>query len=113
MRDFLGVTTTSNERLPDEKRSGLGAVEAYPNPFGEKLAVTLAIDRPQTVSLEVYNALGQRVRVLQSSARLTPGTHTITWDGRDDTGAGVASGLYLVVARSGEQVVSRQVVRIR
>jgi len=113
MRDFLGVTITSNERLPDEKRSGLGAVGAFPNPFGEKLAVTLAIDRPQTVSLEVYNALGQRVRVLQASAQLAPGTHTVAWDGRDDTGANVASGLYLVVVRSDDQVVSRQVVRIR
>ncbi|GBD02290.1 Alkaline phosphatase 4 [bacterium HR18] len=113
MRDFLQVSLTSNELLPKEQKASLRAVEAFPNPFGETLQVTMKLEQPQVVSLEVYNALGQRVRVLRPLVQLTSGTHTIAWDGRDDTGAAVASGLYLVVARTDDQIISRQVVRIR
>jgi len=52
------------------------------------------------VTLDIYNITGQLIcRLLDDT--FEPGSHAIVWDGRDDTGAGVASGIYLARLVSG------------
>ncbi|NUQ42766.1 MAG: T9SS type A sorting domain-containing protein, partial [Calditrichaceae bacterium] len=46
------------------------------------------------VKLEIYNVLGQKVRTLVD-AQMQPGRYKATWDGRNDTGAAVTSGVYI------------------
>ncbi len=70
----------------------------YPNPFNP--STTIAFDIPETIdskrhiSLTIYDIRGRRVRMLIDS-ELEPGTHKIHWDGRNDRGQSVASGIYL------------------
>ena len=65
----------------------------YPNPFNP--TTTIAFDLPASgeVRLEVFNLLGQRVKEL-SSGRMNAGSHNVEWDGCNDAGQGVASGVY-------------------
>ncbi|MDZ7267908.1 MAG: VWA domain-containing protein [candidate division KSB1 bacterium] len=72
----------------------------YPNPFalsGEVAAATLRYDLPENaaVSLEIFNNLGQRVRLITSTLA-GRGRHVVPWDGRDDRGHLLNSGLYLL-----------------
>ncbi|WP_228350170.1 alkaline phosphatase [Rhodocaloribacter litoris] len=113
MADFLNVQTSTRIEQESDLPGRFGAVEAFPNPFQGTLRVALDVAEAQPVDLEVYNALGQRVRILERGKRLAPGRHEVAWDGRDDAGLAVASGLYLIVARSGDQITSRQVIRLR
>lgn len=71
---------------------GLNA--AMPNPFNPSTTIAYQLPVAGEVSLVVYNAMGQQIRVLEQGFR-APGVHQIEWNGRDDSGRAVSSGLYL------------------
>jgi flagellar hook assembly protein FlgD len=66
----------------------------YPNPFNPTTTIRFGLPEPSDVRLDVYNMTGQHVVTLVSR-RLNAGLHSITWDGKDETGKTVASGVYL------------------
>lgn len=65
----------------------------YPNPFNAETQLSYTLARPGQVRLVVYNALGQRMRTLVDQFQAA-GSYRLAWDGRDDGGRGVSSGLY-------------------
>jgi hypothetical protein len=64
------------------------------------------------VSLKIYNILGQSVRTLVDQ-RQTGGKHEILWDGKDNSGKDVASGVYFYRLKAGESIETRRMVLIR
>lgn len=68
---------------------------AAPNPFNPVTVVSFDLARGQRVQLDVYDVRGRLVRALIDEARGI-GRHEVTWDGRDDRGHGVGSGVYFV-----------------
>jgi hypothetical protein len=70
-----------------------------PNPFNPSTTVTFEVARPEPIRLLVHNALGQKVRTLVDAA-LEPGIHRVAWNGQDDLGREVASGVYLVTMKA-------------
>jgi parallel beta-helix repeat protein len=72
-----------------------------PNPFNPSTEIHFSLTKTSDVTLEVYNVLGQRVSVLINQ-NLPAGSHTVRWEGRDDSGKPVASGVYLYRLASGE-----------
>ncbi len=73
----------------------------FPNPFNLKTQIKFDIPEYSSVKIIVWNMLGQKVRELVNGI-LDPNRYTITWDGTDDSGANVASGVYFytIYARS-------------
>jgi hypothetical protein len=67
----------------------------YPNPFNPTTSIRFALPNAATVTLEVYNLLGSKVRTLLNGTMMNAAYHNVVWDGRDDAGAQVASGMYL------------------
>jgi flagellar hook assembly protein FlgD len=86
-------------------------LEIGANPFGEELSMRLLLKTPSRVGLEVYDIQGRRVRSEEYGMR--NGTQHFTWDGRDDGGNNVGSGIYWIRLRAGDEAFSRRVVRIR
>ena len=84
----------------------------YPNPFNPSTTIRYSLAKKSDVTLEVYNTLGQRVRTLFSGARST-GQYESIWDGTNDNGGHVASGVYFYRLRSGEYNAVRKLVMIR
>jgi hypothetical protein len=91
-----------------------------PNPFRGFTIVDLSVPEPVgDATLDVYNLAGRRVRTLLAGpmaggARpVTGGTRQLTWDGRDDSGRRVASGVYFFTLRSQGETVSRKAVLLR
>lgn len=84
---------------------------ARPNPSSGHAALTLALPRRSPVQLKVYDLRGALVRTL-AERHLDPGTHTLAWDGRDDHGRRVASGVYLARVSAGDESLTRRVVRV-
>lgn len=84
----------------------------YPNPFNPNTIIAYDISSPGEVSLTIYNALGQRVRRLES-VRRTPGRYQTEWNGRDDYDRPVASGTYFcrLVSRDGALTKKMMLVR--
>ncbi len=65
----------------------------YPNPFNPTTSIRFFVPGPMRVRLEIFDTQGRRVRTLVDRA-YAYGRHEVTWDGRDDRGRSVASGLY-------------------
>jgi hypothetical protein len=87
----------------------------YPNPFNQSTLIPVDITQDAAdlkLEIAIYNGLGQRVRVLvNTSAR--PGRHYYEWDGRDDAGKDLASGLYLYRCRVGGLDLSRKMMLLK
>lgn len=84
----------------------------YPNPFNPATTIRYSIAKRSDVTLEIYNTLGQRVRMLFNGSRMT-GEYETVWDGTNDGGAHVASGVYFYRLRTGEFSAVRKLVMIR
>ena len=66
----------------------------YPNPFNPETTIRYDLPAEIQVTASIYNAMGQRIRTLLGGTQ-EAGYHRVLWDGRDDTGQSVASGVYL------------------
>lgn len=86
----------------------------YPNPFNPQTTIGFIVggEAMQPVSLTIYNLLGQRVRSLVHESR-NPGTYAVTWDGRDEAGRIVPSGVFICRFKAGEQVSTRSMMLLK
>lgn len=101
-----GTSVSENQVL------ALALAPAMPNPFRAGTALMLSMPEPGRALVEVYDVAGRRVRTLEQGV-LTAGEHTLRWDGRDERGAPVASGVYLCRAQVGDWRESRKLVLLR
>jgi len=84
-----------------------------PNPFGAGTALAFDLLRPSQVTVQVYDTAGRLVRTLLDGEARGAGQHEALWDGRDDAGREVASGVYLCRVEAGGSALTRKVVRMR
>ena len=84
----------------------------YPNPFNPRTTVAFDLAEPGRVHLEVHDARGALVRVL-ADGDYGAGTHEIVWNGRDNLGRGVGSGIYFVHFASGSYRTSQKIVLLK
>jgi hypothetical protein len=81
---------------PGEGRSsGFALLPPRPNPFAGTTEIAYLLPRSGEARVEIYNALGERVRTLASGTH-SAGQHRAVWDGRNGLGEKSASGVYLV-----------------
>ena len=86
-----------------------------PNPFNASTTISFLIPfrlANEATRLSIYNLTGQLVRVLQFET-LQAGEHRLSWDGRDDLGREVASGVYIYRLNVGEWAVHRRMLLLR
>lgn len=85
----------------------------YPNPFNPTTTLRFQIAERGAATLKVYNLLGQVVRTLVDE-NLVPGSYELQWDGRDDAGRPLASGIYIYRLVAGERFhKARKMVLLR
>ncbi len=109
--DFLPIDPAGVEEIPGRIPRAFSLSQNYPNPFNP--STTISFDIPglsgtkQPVSLIVFDLRGRPVKTLFDS-ELEPGSHRIHWDGRDDRGRSVASGIYLYRLKVHEEAFTRK-----
>jgi hypothetical protein len=84
----------------------------YPNPFNHETVISYQLPVNTHTTLTVYNLLGQQVRTLVNRPQ-TAGLHRTAWDGRDDSGNTVASGVYLYRLEAGDYVKTRKLMLLK
>lgn len=104
---------------PEDNLSDAGDLPGYkvslnnhPNPFNPMTKVSFGIERDGLALINIYNVQGQLVRRLVSG-NMAAGMHEVTWDGRDETGVTVGSGVYFARLTSGGQVAERKMVLLK
>ena len=84
----------------------------HPNPFNAETLLHYALPEAQRVRLTIYDMLGRVVRRLVDEDQ-PPGWHRITWDGRDESGREVASGIYFYRIQTPEFKKTRKMILLR
>ncbi|MEO0293367.1 MAG: T9SS type A sorting domain-containing protein [candidate division WOR-3 bacterium] len=76
----------------------------FPNPFNSSTKIQFFIGNREKIELIIYDILGKKVRTLVNDV-LSTGAHTISWDGKDNFGNVVSSGIYFYQLRDGKNIV--------
>ncbi|MGC8652870.1 MAG: alpha-amylase family glycosyl hydrolase, partial [Candidatus Kryptoniota bacterium] len=86
----------------------------YPNPFNPSTNIQFSIGNrmPVHVVLDIFNVLGQKVRTLVDDYR-SQGTYRVTWDGKNDAGLSVASGVYFYLLKSNNFVSTKKMLLLK
>ncbi|MDY0150658.1 MAG: two-component regulator propeller domain-containing protein [Candidatus Cloacimonas sp.] len=78
-------------------------LSSYPNPFLYQTSITYSLHKSAQTELSIYNIRGQLVRKLVNEP-FSSGQHTVIWDGKDDNGNSLATGIYLCrISSAGKQ----------
>jgi hypothetical protein len=80
----------------------------YPNPFNPSTTIRFSLPRAGVVQLQLYDLLGRLVRSLIDNETKPAGEHLIVWDGRNDAGRLVGSGVYFYTLKAGENVLIKK-----
>lgn len=86
--------------------------QSFPNPFNSQTTIRYFLLTDDDVSLRIYNILGQRVKLLYEGFRRV-GTYSVPWDGTDQNGNTVSSGVYFYEVRTNMGKKSRSMVYVR
>lgn len=73
----------------------------YPNPFNPSTKISFYLPIEKKISLKIYNQLGQVIRTLINDQILDQGEHAVIWDGKNDAGKLVSSGIYIAQLQFG------------
>ncbi len=87
----------------------LALAQNYPNPFNPVTTIAFELPRAQSVQLHLYNLSGQLVATLADGA-YTAGVHQVVWDGHDDQGRQVTTGVYYYVLATAENVLTKKLL---
>jgi outer membrane protein assembly factor BamB len=107
----LGVVTgvaNLDMLLPQEFR----LLQNYPNPFNPSTTIHFELPRQADIEILIFDILGRRIRSFLLK-NLNPGTHQVIWDGKNEYGSVVTSGLYIYQVRMGPQSISRQMLLLK
>ncbi len=105
----IPVTTGVEDQLP---RTTMVLRQNVPNPFNPQTQISFALPEAGQTSLVVYDVAGRHVRTLVE-ASLAGGEHTYNWNGADDAGHQVSTGVYLYRLRSGAVEEIRRMTLVR
>jgi hypothetical protein len=109
---YFSTPSTAVDLPQDHQISRFKLFQNHPNPFNS--STTISYDNPQEgkVVLKVYDVLGREVRELVNRQQ-GAGHHVVGWDGRNNEGKDVASGVYFYQLRSGDYRETRKTALIR
>lgn len=117
-RNFRLVVGTE----PFFENNNLGAVlppqaiklfDIFPNPFNSRTTFYFTLPAAATVTIEIYNVLGQQVKQLMNNIRKEEGYHVVFWDGMDSENQSVPSGVYLCKFNCGNYLVLKKMMVLR
>ncbi len=84
----------------------------YPNPFNPTTIISFMLEKPAQTQITIYNILGQRVNTLLNDYRPT-GEQAVIWNGTDESGKDVSSGVYFYAIQSGEHFQAKKMTLLR
>ena len=103
-----GISSEEQNVLPEE----YALSQNYPNPFNPVTTITLDLPKASSVRLEVFNVLGQRIRTLVDQ-RMSPGRYHVDWDGTNESGISVATGIYFYRLETSDFVETKKMLLMK
>ena len=108
--DSVSFTPTGiNFPSPDHSLSTFDLMPNHPNPFNNQTIIRFAVPKTARVKLNIFDLNGKHIRTLTEDY-YQKGIHSVRWNGKNDDGLPVASGVYLYQITSGEQRLVRSMI---
>jgi len=85
----------------------------YPNPFNPTTTINYYLPLDKEVTIKIYNSLGQEVKTLLNSVKKAAGNHTVEWNGTDNVGNAVSSGMYIYSLEAGSVKLSKTMTLLK
>jgi hypothetical protein len=110
-------TGVDDENHGEEKLIEFALSQNYPNPFNPKTTIRFKVEGqrlkvPIPTTLKIYNVLGEVVRTLVNEPKWA-GNYTVQWDGKNDKGEQLASGVYFYELRAGDHTSAKKMVLLK
>lgn len=111
---YLGYVKVNNYPVgnSDVVQIPVSDLTVYPNPFNPSTTIAFYTPHSMDLSVTLYNIKGQKVRILHSG-RMGMGNHQLVWDGKDDGGRGVSSGIYFARVNAGKYIKNVKMVLMK
>ena len=97
------------DNIPTEFNLG----QNYPNPFNPSTLISFSLPKEAPVTFEVYNMLGVKIRTLMAGETKSAGVYSVSWDGRDNAGVSMPSGVYLYRVSAGSFLASKKMTLLK
>tara|TARA_B100000287_G_scaffold252980_1_gene237704 strand:+ start:52 stop:639 length:588 start_codon:yes stop_codon:yes gene_type:complete len=85
----------------------------YPNPFNPIININFDIDKPRNVSVSIVDIVGREIKNIFKNKLMNTGNFNQQWDGRNNMGELVASGVYIIRISSEQQVLRRKITYVK
>ena len=108
----LDVSTETNISVSKSFLNSFALEHNYPNPFNPSTTIEYQLKTSASVRLTVYNLLGQKVRTLVNTRQIA-GRHQAVWDGCDESGRPVSSGVYYYRLQAGAKMQTKKMMLLR
>ena len=103
---------TNSSPISPEKPGSFELFQNYPNPFNSSTSIHYQLAADAHVRIKIYNAQGREIRTLEDNFR-TAGNYIVSWDGRDNLGRSVASGVFFYQMQAGDFASVQKMVVLR
>ncbi|MHB9030894.1 MAG: FlgD immunoglobulin-like domain containing protein [Candidatus Latescibacterota bacterium] len=114
----LNITATEDDifltpsAVDDATPNAFTLHQNMPNPFNPSTTISFTLPKPGLANLSVFSITGQKIRTLLSRP-MSAGAHSVVWDGRDENGKAVSSGIYIARLRAGKHTANRRMALVR
>ncbi len=108
--DITDVMEEDNSQLLPEN---FFLYQNYPNPFNPTTTIEFEMPRKDNINLDIYNILGRKIRSLITNKQYSPGKHVINWDGYNQKGEAVSSGIYFYKLSGSNISQTKKMVLVR
>ena len=85
----------------------------FPNPFNPETQIRFSLGGQENVKLVIYDIMGRQVRTLANGDSFNSGFHVVNWDGRDNLGEKVATGMYIYRIKAGDFVADKKMLLVK
>lgn len=108
IQEVITSVSSGHDELPLD----FELAQNYPNPFNPETTIRYRVAQQGEVTIEIFNILGQKVRTLVDKVQ-PEGSYRVVWDGTNDYGASVSTGMYIYRMKSADFVKSRKMLFLK
>ncbi len=111
---FIGKGEPTGLRRLEKEPTSFNLLICYPNPFNNQITIDFKVRQLKPVTITIYNALGQKVRILLNNKQFEPGVlHKIIWDGKNNRNVSLSSGIYYLAFKAGNKIKFKKLILLR
>ncbi len=107
------VIWSSVQQIGNEITTDYRLEQNYPNPFNPTTNIVYSLPKATSVSIVIYNSLGQEVTKLLNNQQQSAGQYNISWNGKDNSGRSLASGIYFYQLQTQDLTLTKKMMLIK